>query len=340
MHGYKQGGCRGSRHWGMGSWRHRRGAQTTTRQMHRPAARAAPIRLLGAAALSHAFAALAALEAEAGLRVKEQAPRGSQLLQASPGAWFGPGPHMQAREAQEARPDCVHLFFDGRTTVQWWSSWLLQRGKPGLITCCSWPHHGPAWMHRLQPLSAPPLSLRFSNLSRQLVYDHIERQLADASLDDTAASLRRLEDSLLRGGSSSSPGDCPTRLQRSIEGLHGANIIAVCCWPERRLAITGSSDGSVAVLGYDGTLHRSIAAGSSGVLCLALRPSGSRAAEPAVPAAPAAGNPDPSSGGSSSNCGASSIVAAGCMDGSVVLLDAESGQVLASARPHRKYCVR
>ncbi|PRW32536.1 WD40 repeat isoform B [Chlorella sorokiniana] len=163
----------------------------------------------------------------------------------------------------------------------------------------------------------------------RLVYDHIERQLAAASLDDSSTSLRRLEDSLLRGGSSSSPGDCPTHLQRSIEGVHGANIIAICCWPERRLAVTGSSDGSVAVLGYDGTLHRSIAASSSGVLCLALR-RGSRQG--------GSGSSGRHSGSDSSG-GAPSLVVAGCMDGSVVLLDADSGQVLASARPHRKYCV-
>lgn len=150
------------------------------------------------------------------------------------------------------------------------------------------------------------------------MYDHVERVLAAAASDDASASLRRLEDSLLRGGSSANPGDCPVRLQRSIEGLHSANIIAVCCCPERRLAVTGSSDGTVAMVGYDGSLRRSIAASSSGVLCLAVR-SGS-------------------SGGS--GCDEPILVAAGCMDGSVVLLDAESGRVLATARPHRKYCVR
>lgn len=162
----------------------------------------------------------------------------------------------------------------------------------------------------------------------QLVYDHVERVLAATASDDASASLRRIEDSLRRGGSSSSPGDCPTRLQRSIEGVHGANIIAVRCCPERRLAVTGSSDGTVTVVGYDGSLHRSIAASSSGVLCLALRPGGR----------------DCSSGGSSSRCGGDCdepvLVAAGCMDGSVVLLDADSGRVLATIRPHRKYCVR
>lgn len=167
------------------------------------------------------------------------------------------------------------------------------------------------------------------------MFDHVERQLAAASLEDAAAvQLRQLEDELLRGGSSGGPGECPIRLQRSIEGLHAANIIAVAAWPERRLAVTGSSDGSVAVVGYDGTLHRSVAASSSGVLCLALQRGGGGGGEASTPPAP--------TGSSSGNESASrdGLVAAGCMDGGVVLLDAGSGKVLARTRPHRKYCVR
>lgn len=170
--------------------------------------------------------------------------------------------------------------------------------------------------------------------SLQLVYDHIERQLADSAPDDASATLRRLEDSLLRGGSTSSAEDCPTQLQRSIEGLHAANIIAIRCWPERRLALTGSSDGTVTLLGYDGALHRSIAASSSGVLCLALRPGSNGGGGSSSSSASA------SRGGASGSADAPSIAAAGCMDGSVVLLDVDSGAVLATARPHRKYCVR
>lgn len=157
----------------------------------------------------------------------------------------------------------------------------------------------------------------------QLVYDHAERQLA-ASLDedDAGVALRRLEEELLAGGSSAAgPGDCPSRLHSTIEGLHDANIIAVECLPHQRLAISGGSDGSVAVFGYDGGLRRSIAAASSGVLSLALQ------------------RRDSSEGGDSSSSGSSMVVAAGCMDGSVLVLDAGTGDVLARSTPHRKYVV-
>jgi hypothetical protein len=150
------------------------------------------------------------------------------------------------------------------------------------------------------------------------VYDHLERQLADTCQDDAAVRRRRLEEELLASGSATSPATCPSRLQRRIAGLHASNIICVQCWPQRRLAVTGSSDGTVTVVGYDGSLTRSMQAGTSGVLCLAL-----------------AGN----SAGSGVGEGSSSLVAAGCMDGSIAVLDAASGTLQARCQPHRKYVV-
>ncbi|KAI3436853.1 hypothetical protein D9Q98_006263 [Chlorella vulgaris] len=152
----------------------------------------------------------------------------------------------------------------------------------------------------------------------QLVYDHLERQLADTCQDDAAVRRRRLEEELLASGSATSPATCPSRLQRRIAGLHASNIICVQCWPQRRLAVTGSSDGTVTVVGYDGSLMRSMQAGTSGVLCLALAGNGA---------------------GSGEGEGSSSLVAAGCMDGSVAVLDAASGTLQARCQPHRKYVV-
>lgn len=140
------------------------------------------------------------------------------------------------------------------------------------------------------------------------MYGEAERQAA-AALDDGAAERRALEEAVLAGGSGAGPGPCPSRLQRSIEGLHAANICAIQCWPGRREAVTGSSDGTLHVLSYIGELRRAIAASSSGVLALGLQG------------------------------GAGSVVAAGCMDGSIVVVDAGTGVVLARAQPHRKYVV-
>lgn len=117
---------------------------------------------------------------------------------------------------------------------------------------------------------------------------------------------------VLSGGSPSGPGDCPSRLLRTIEGLHDSNIIAIASCPERQLLVTGSSDGNVAMCAYDGTLQRTVPAASSGVLCMAVQP------------------------GDASGSDSSLVVAAGCMDGSVCVLDALTGAVLARASPHRK----
>ena len=169
----------------------------------------------------------------------------------------------------------------------------------------------------------------------QLVYDDMERQAAAGGEEDAASRRRQLEEELLSGGGAASPGRCPSRLQRSIEGLHDSNIICIACWPCRRQAVTGSSNGVITVLGYDGTLVRRIAAAATGLLCLALQ-------------ADASGSGSGSGGGSGSGSGggggprspsSTSLVAAGCMDGSVVVADAAAGAVLASAQPHRKYVV-
>lgn len=211
-----------------------------------------------------------ALEHEAGLRVKDEAQQGSQLLQVG--------------EARLVLPPML-------------------RPSPAAI-CLAY--------------CAPPSPTTRSLCSAQLVYDHLERQLADTCQDDAAVRRRRLEEELLASGSATSPATCPSRLQRRIAGLHASNIICVQCWPQRRLAVTGSSDGTVTVVGYDGSLMRSMQAGTSGVLCLALAGNGA---------------------GSGEGEGSSSLVAAGCMDGSVAVLDAASGTLQARCQPHRKYVV-
>ncbi|PSC72719.1 WD40 repeat-containing [Micractinium conductrix] len=152
-----------------------------------------------------------------------------------------------------------------------------------------------------------------------LVYDHCEA-LAAAGLDEAAAARRALEEELLAGGSAAGPGPCPCRLRAALEGLHPANITAVTCWPQRALAVTGCADGSVLVLGYDGTLSGTLSAGTSGVLCLAL-------------------SPDSLGGSGGGSIGSGNLIAAGCMDGSVAVLDSESCAMLACAQPHRKYVV-
>ena len=156
-------------------------------------------------------------------------------------------------------------------------------------------------------------------LHPQLVYDHCEA-LAAAGLDEAAAARRALEEELLAGGSAAGPGPCPCRLRAALEGLHPANITAVTCWPQRALAVTGCADGSVLVLGYDGTLSGTLSAGTSGVLCLAL-------------------SPDSLGGSGGGSIGSGNLIAAGCMDGSVAVLDSESCAMLACAQPHRKYVV-
>lgn len=164
----------------------------------------------------------------------------------------------------------------------------------------------------------------------QLVYDHMEA-LAAASLDEAAAERRALEERLLAGGSASGPGDCPSRLVATIDAAHPANITALLCWPEARLLATGSADGGVRLLSYGGALVGMVQAGPSGVLCLAAHPGG---------------GPLTGGGGGGESPG---LVAAGCMDGSIALLDLSStssgadgggaASVLARASPHRKYVV-
>ncbi|KAL4457940.1 hypothetical protein ABPG75_012805 [Micractinium tetrahymenae] len=170
----------------------------------------------------------------------------------------------------------------------------------------------------------------------QLVYDHMEAAAA-AALDEAAAERRALEERLLAGGSASGPRACPSRLRAAFEGAHPANITALACWPGARQFATGSADGAVRLLDYGGTLLRTLQAGTSGVLCLAAHPAGGL-----------------SSGGSSATGSigggeAPGLLAAGCMDGSVAVLDVPSGGstagggstqgVLARVSPHRKYVV-
>ena len=68
----------------------------------------------------------------------------------------------------------------------------------------------------------------------QLVYAHVESQLAAAEGSDAGAERRRLEEELLSGSAAAGPVDCPSRLLRSISGLHLSNIIAITCWPCRQ----------------------------------------------------------------------------------------------------------
>ena len=173
----------------------------------------------------------------------------------------------------------------------------------------------------------------------------MERQLAVATADDPATRHRRkLEEDLLAAAATASSSstaaaegplaDCPHQLRRSIEGLHSSNIVCIACWPAAGLAATGSSNGTVALLRYgggsddkesgvaagsDAPLVRATSVATCGVLCLA----------------PLLRDGDCANASTSGSC----IVAAGCMDGSVAVLDAVGGVLLARATPHRKYVV-
>jgi WD40 repeat protein len=215
--------------------------------------------------------ALAALEREAGLRLKDEVQQGSQLLQ------VGRGLVAPLR---------------ARSLADWASA-----SAPTLT-----PH---------KPCSQATESAIFRPPPPQLVYDHVERQLAESARQDPAAvRRRRLEEELLAGGAPPARHPCPSHLQRCIEAVHPSNITSLQCWPARRAAVVGSSDGGVALVAYDGALLWRVPAGGSGVLCLALHPGP-----------------------------VSALVAAGGMDGGVALLDAGSGRVVARGQPHRKYVV-
>ena len=92
-----------------------------------------------------------------------------------------------------------------------------------------------------------------------------------------------------------------------------SNVLCVAALPSLRLAAVGSADGMLRVVHYDKGLLREIRAASSGLLALSLAPG-------------LDGRPTP-------------LLAAGCMDGSLVVLDIETGLLLGSSKPHAKYVV-
>jgi WD40 repeat protein len=156
----------------------------------------------------------------------------------------------------------------------------------------------------------------------QWCYRHLEEQAeaagADRGDDDDALVRRREEEHLLR----TAPPDYPCVLASSVDGLHPANVCAIACWQGaartgRQAALTlvsGSADGVVRSFSPTGELlAKGAVPGGSGVLTLALHEGRDE------------------QGGR--------VIAAGCMDGSVCLLDGASLEVLASGRPHAKYVV-
>lgn len=66
------------------------------------------------------------------------------------------------------------------------------------------------------------------------MYRHMEEQAAEVAGESAAAGIE--EERLLAGGNE----DFPDTITASIDKLHGANIVAVACWPGRRQVLTGS----------------------------------------------------------------------------------------------------
>ncbi|KAI8468292.1 MAG: quinon protein alcohol dehydrogenase-like superfamily [Monoraphidium minutum] len=186
----------------------------------------------------------------------------------------------------------------------------------------------------------------------QLVYGQMEAEAAEPSPEGAAAAARAEEErALLRAGR----GDVPAAAAAVILGAHDTNVLSVKLWPGRDLLAAGAADGCVKLLRFDGSVVWSARVASGGALSLDWSPCVAAAAEREPAEAGAAGPPggarQPEGAGGSGvraagQRGARSaaprrpLLVVGSMDGSVSVLDAETGAALASARPHAKYVVR
>ena len=57
-----------------------------------------------------------------------------------------------------------------------------------------------------------------------------------------------------------------------IDNLHETNIISICCWPGQRKFFSGSGNGQVQQLTYEGDLHWSQKLPVGGILSLDIWP--------------------------------------------------------------------
>eukprot|EP00199_Chlamydomonas_sp_CCMP681_P002158 CAMPEP_0119103270 /NCGR_PEP_ID=MMETSP1180-20130426/1744_1 /TAXON_ID=3052 ORGANISM="Chlamydomonas cf sp, Strain CCMP681" /NCGR_SAMPLE_ID=MMETSP1180 /ASSEMBLY_ACC=CAM_ASM_000741 /LENGTH=419 /DNA_ID=CAMNT_0007087725 /DNA_START=55 /DNA_END=1314 /DNA_ORIENTATION=+ len=153
-----------------------------------------------------------------------------------------------------------------------------------------------------------------------LVWSHMESTSDDSPTDVHGAE----EESLLRGGT----GDYPQVVMHTIEGVHPTSVVCVRLLPGRDEVLTGSGDGIVRRVGFDASLFWATPVGSGGALCLDLHPHLTSASW------------DQAEAGGVSSCLPCHVVAVGSMDGSLSLLHAYTGQLLASDRSHLKYVVR
>ena len=53
-----------------------------------------------------------------------------------------------------------------------------------------------------------------------------------------------------------------------IDNLHESNIISVCCWPGQSKFLTGSGNGQVQQLTFEGDLYWSVKLAHGGILFL------------------------------------------------------------------------
>lgn len=135
---------------------------------------------------------------------------------------------------------------------------------------------------------------------RVMLYIHSADVEAPHQLDD---------EQLLRGGQD----DYPRDVQQSIEGLHSSSITSIRWITGTQTLITGSGSGIVQRFSAAGAQEWSSPVGSGGALSIAVHP------------AIASGQP---------------YIAVGSMGGQVSVIDARTGDLLASAAAHSKYVVR
>jgi WD40 repeat protein len=126
---------------------------------------------------------------------------------------------------------------------------------------------------------------------------------------DVEAQHQLDDEQLLRGGQD----DYPRDVQHSIEGLHSSSITCIRWIPGTQTLITGSGSGIVQRFSAAGAQEWSSPVGSGGALSIAVHPG------------IASGQP---------------YIAVGSMGGQVSVIDARTGDLLASTAAHSKYVVR
>lgn len=103
---------------------------------------------------------------------------------------------------------------------------------------------------------------------------------------------------------------------------------------------SATADGTVQLLRFDGGRVWSAQPGGGGALSLDWGPGIAAARAPGDGSSAPSGSGGGGEGQESSGSGGRSLLAVGSMDGSVCVLNAATGALLARARPHSKYVVR